>query len=169
MNKSRCGVCASPQLPAVDAWLQAGKPVLGAAKAFGISRGSIRTHVSLGHVPQTPVSAPAFPTTGLADVDPVVALQTRLNQLHATDTSTWSPAQIDRHNEQIRRTAESLSRMKPPTDLEGPNTRKLKALQELFDAQNEVIDRHPEIRSEVADAIRALKARREAESEAVEA
>lgn len=164
MTRTRCGVCASPQLTAVDAWLQAGKSVLGAEKAFKISRGSLRTHVRLGHVPQTQVQTPAFPTSGLEDVDPVVALQTRLNQLHATDTSTWSPAQIDRHNEQIRRTAESLSRMKPPTDLEGLTTRKLKVLQELFDAQNEVIDRHPEIRKEVADAIRAVKARREAET-----
>lgn len=163
MNRTRCGVCASPQLTAVDAWLQAGKPVLGAAKAFGISRGSIRTHVTLGHVPQTPVSTPAFPTTGLTDVDPVVALQTRLNQLHATDTSTWSPAQIDRHNEQIRRTAESLSRMKPPADTEGPAVKALKALQEIVAVQMEVIERYPEVRREISEALQAWKRERSEE------
>jgi len=154
-----CTVCKSPHKAALEADLAAGKSELGTSKRYGVTRGALRRHVGNGHVVGVAPKRDRQTIPDGLDIDPVASLQEQLNQLYGVDTQDWSPAQIDRLHEQRRRVAESLSRARPPADLEGPAAAKLKRLEEMVRVQDEVLERHPEVRAEVAAALRAWRDR----------
>lgn len=158
---TRCSICKHQSVEAIDALIQSGRSLNAIAKAMTVGADSLQRHVRNGHV-KVPASAsvpmPVTPASG--DIDPQEDFRQQLAALDAIQAT--SPSQQLAVLEARRRVVAEMAKAVTPKDAEGPAQRALKVTEAMFAVQNEVIDRHPEIRREVSEALRAWKARRDA-------
>ena len=158
---NRCSICNHPSVAAIDALIQSGQSLNRIAKAMSVGADSLQRHVRNGHVkvaPAATVPMPVTPTTGA--IDPQEDYRQQLEALDAIQAT--SPSQQLAVLEARRRVVAEMAKAVTPKDAEGPAQRSLRVVQEMFDVQNTVIDRHPEIRREVSAALHEWKARRDA-------
>lgn len=157
---NRCLTCAHPRLADIDELLRRDVPFATISRRMDVSARSLRGHFGDGHVPPAPEGPPSVESVrGGGDADPARALQDVLNALVAQDTATMSESARTRHADQVRRAAESLAKMQPE-DVDS----RVRELTEERDglltrsrAVATVLERFPEARSAVAEALRALR------------
>ncbi len=173
----RCSICLHPEASQIDLWLKdsqgRGQPRVKTAERFSVSKLALGRHFRAGHwkspeqwVQQTAVRVRDITTTSsLAALDPtqplpndgISQLEQLLQDLAGRDTSKYTPRDLGQHNDQLRRTAESVARLKPPADKEGPASAKVRALEAIIEVYDRVLDGHPEIARELASAMRGLR------------
>ena len=153
-----CATCLSTRAIDIDRGLLAGRSIADLARMSGVHYDSIKRHRANGHIAAPSTASQLAPREG--PVDSVASLEDILAQLDATDVSQMSARDRTQVQEQRRKTAESLSRARPPMDQEGPAQRALAALQEMVGVQDEVLELHPEAREAVAAAWLEWKRRR---------
>jgi hypothetical protein len=170
----RCGVCLHPDAREIDNWLlnAQGKrqPRSKISRQFGLSEVSLGRHMAKGHWRsaerwsmmggKAPVTVEERKSGAGVVMDGVGQLETLLADMVSKDTSNYSPRDLNIHNDQLRKVAADVARHKPPADREGPATEQLKALMGMMEVYDRVLDGHPEIREELAQALMDWKARR---------
>src|SRR6188474_1052390 len=148
----RCSVCRHPRAREIDLWIRPpagrGQPRSRTAVQFDVSEAAIARHVGNGHwkaeADWASIDRSLARARAAADVPPAASgddepfdvgpvdglgqLEKMLGALAATDTRGWSPRDLNQHNDQLRRTAESVARLKPPADREGPAQAQTKVL-----------------------------------------
>lgn len=171
----RCSVCLHPQVRDVDLWLRdaTGRSQTRSkiAAKFGLGPPALARHMRHGHhkteaqwqaldVQRAQARAASVtPPAPAAGTDGIAQLEKLLGDLAAVDTSQYTPRDRNVHQDQLRRTAEALARLKPPADREGPAQEQVKALTGLMEVYDRVLDRHPEIQLELAEALHAWRSR----------
>ena len=180
-----CTVCRHPRVAEIDADLR--DPVRSGytriAGIYSLRKDAVRRHKQNGHMvplksasqsdatisarnsslaPEVPgsgdLSAPGAPRRTAVEV-----LEAMLAAFDATDTSEFSPRELNVYNENKRRTAVDLAKYQVAIDREGPAQKELRALEEMVILMDEALERFPEAREAVAVATHAWKANREKE------
>jgi hypothetical protein len=168
-----CTVCAHPRVAEIDADLSFG-PTSGYTRIAGIyslRKDAVRRHKMNGHVrPQGAgaSSSPLPPPPEGADLGSIMPksaveiLSQTLDELSKVDTAGMSARELNVHVDLKRKVAVDLAKYQVAVDREGPAQKELRALEEMVIAGDEALERFPEARKAVADAVRDWKARREA-------
>lgn len=170
----RCSVCLHPQVRDVDLWLRdaTGRSQTRSkiSQKFGLGEPALARHMRNGHhkteaqwqaldASRAAARQPVAPPPVAAGTDGIGQLEKLLNDLATRDTSGYTPRDLNVHNDQLRRTAEAVARLKPPADREGPAQEQVKALTGIMEVYDRVLDSHPEIQLELAEALNAWRSR----------
>jgi hypothetical protein len=175
----RCLACRHPEVRELDLWLRdddgrATRTRNQTSERFGLPTHVLARHLKAGHwksvqqwatldASHAAARAKARGTVALPDSDDPAALdgisqlEAMLAELGSRDVSEYGPRDLLQHGDQMRRVAESVARLKPPADKEGPAQAKVRALEDILAAYDAVLDRHPEIAAEVAAAMHNLR------------
>jgi len=155
----RCSICSHPNVAHLDALIASGQSVNSISRAMNVGADSLQRHVRNGHASRPGKASIPMPKLSNGTVDPMEDLRQQLVALDAiAATSTSQQLQV---LEARRRVISEMARIAPPVaDIEGPSAKALRVLRAMFDIQNEVISRHPDIRDEMAEALRQWKASR---------
>ncbi len=119
----------------------------------------INKHVIQPKVPS--VSVQNAPQSGSqVPLSAVESLNASLQALEAVDTSGFSPREMTVHTDLKRRVAVDLAKYQIAIDREGPAQKELRALEEMVIAGDEALEKFPEARRAVAQAVAEWKLRR---------
>jgi transposase-like protein len=157
---NRCETCASPLVAQADALVVADASIASIARRLGLSKQSLARHVRNGHVAPRPPAEPARPAdepeAGEAPERSLAEeLKAQLRDLNAIDAAKLSAsARIDLF-ESRRRTVESLARVEPPRPATSVGWREVQGVPEMLAVLVGVVDRHPDVRDELAAAMGA--------------
>lgn len=163
-----CTVCAHSRVGEIDSDLL--DPVLSGysriARAYSLRKDAVRRHKLNGHVGvpfvAPPPGAPPGEVIVLSAVD---VLKETLRELGQVSTEGMSPRELNVHVDLKRKVAVDLAKYQVAVDREGPAQRELRALEEMVTAGDEALERFPEARRAVAQAVADWKARRAAPEE----
>ena len=160
-----CTVCAHPRIEEIDADLL--DPVMSGysriARVYSLRKDAVRRHKVNGHVgsPVPVVDLPDAPEQPEVIVlSAVDVLKATLQELGQVDTAGMSPRELNVHVDLKRKVAVDLAKYQVAVDREGPAQRELRALEEMVIAGDEALEKFPEARRAVAQAVAEWKARR---------
>lgn len=157
-----CTVCAHPRIAEIDADLSFG-PTSGYTRIAGIyslRKDAVRRHKLNGHVVLAKAAAPQAP--GAPPVSAVDSLSSALAALEAVETKDMTTREYTVHVDLKRKVAVDLAKYQVAVDREGPAQKELRALEEMVLAGDEALEKFPEARRAVGQAVAEWKARREA-------
>lgn len=126
---------------------------------MGLTRHVIDAHYKRGHVPPASTSAPVIPVAPRTG-DPLADLIAQRDALGAIDATTLSPAMQMAVFQERRRTSVEIAKLAPRDVPETASVRELRVMEEMAIVVDGVIERHPDVRAEVARALAAWKASR---------
>jgi hypothetical protein len=166
---ARCTVCDHPRIAEIDANLS-DPPMSGYtknARIFGLRTDAVRRHKMNGHVVKPkPPSAPQEPKEVEAlPMSAVEVLSKTLKELNAVDSSELSGRELNIHIDLKRKVAVDLAKYQVAIDREGPAVKELRALEEMVLIGDEVLERFPEARRAISQAVAEWKARRTADED----
>lgn len=154
-----CTICYHPMIDSIDGDNRAGNVV---AAAYGVSAQALRRHRRGGHV--VPHAGGMSPPPGVppagahnSSTTPLEALLRQRDQLDSTDITSLSPAMRIATWAERRRTEESIAKLQPPEVTVTASMRELQAMSDMATVIDEVLERHHEVRAEVAVALAAWK------------
>jgi hypothetical protein len=165
-SASRCWTCASTQLQQIDAALSAGESLNAVAAWSGLPQASVKRHRHLGHV-VAPVSV-AAPAAAIHVAQQSVLplgdqLLTDYETMKAELTSrlkTATPTVAVQILAEMRRLADSQVKVVGPRKSEKIALSDIEGYFEMETAMYDVLEKYPDVRRELSDALRALKTRR---------
>lgn len=149
---ANCTVCRSAMVGFIDAGIASGSTLRSIANSTGVSYAALRRHAA-NHV--APRSSGAVPTAASAaplppGASPLDSMRRRLDVLNAMDESTMSSRDRIQHSEELRRAAETLARMEPPSRPDGVSFAEVDGLAEFFADIAGLAAKFPMIQSDLA-------------------
>ena len=162
---AQCTVCAHPRIAEIDANLS-DPPMSGYtknARIFSLRTDAVRRHKMNGHVVKPSLRVtPSQPTEDTSiTMSAVEVLSKTLKELNAVDSSELSGRELNIHIDLKRKVAVDLAKYQVAVDREGPAVKELRALEEMVIVGDEVLERFPEARKAIAQAVAEWKARRD--------